>query len=167
MTTWQQDQIDKPCPITNELGLKILDRTRKPTRYVSADIEVRLEPWENRNPVYVNEALPCDEAEELRTSMDDYEQKTGETIYKDCFWKREPWRITITRLQPSKATLTPPKRAESIVSEPGTFETPTVGETTVAVRNYSAGRETIVRGGAVQVTNLPAMVVITVWKEDR
>ena len=157
MTTWQQDQIDKPCPISNELGLKILDRTRKPTRYVSAAIEVRLEPWENRNPVYVNEALPCDEAEELRTSMDDYEQKTGETSYKDCFWKREPWRITIT----------PPKRAESITHEPGTFESPTVGETTVAVRNYSVGRETIVRGGAVQVTDLPAMTVITIWKDER
>ena len=47
------------------------------------------------------------------------------------------------------------------------FETPTVGETTVAVRNYSVGRETIVRGGAVQVTDLPAMTVITIWKDER
>lgn len=47
------------------------------------------------------------------------------------------------------------------------FKTPAVGETSVVVRNYTAGRETIIRGGAVQVTDLPAMTVITVWKEQR
>lgn len=47
------------------------------------------------------------------------------------------------------------------------FKIPTVGETSVVVRNYTAGRETIIRGGAVQVTDLPAMTVITVWKEQR
>ena len=47
------------------------------------------------------------------------------------------------------------------------FKIPTMGETVAVVRNYSAGRETIVRGGAVQVTDLPAMTVITVWKGDR
>ena len=45
------------------------------------------------------------------------------------------------------------------------FKSPTLGETSVIVRNYSAGRETVIRGGAVQVTNLPAMTVITVWRE--
>lgn len=47
------------------------------------------------------------------------------------------------------------------------FKIPTTGETVAVVRNYSAGCETIVRGGAVQVTDLPAMTVITVWKEQR
>lgn len=47
------------------------------------------------------------------------------------------------------------------------FKSPTVGETAAIVRNYTAGRETIVRGGAVQVTELPAMTVITVWKDAR
>lgn len=47
------------------------------------------------------------------------------------------------------------------------FQAPTLGETSVVVRNYSAGRETVIRGGAVQVTDLPAMTVITVWKEGR
>ena len=45
------------------------------------------------------------------------------------------------------------------------FKVPTVGETSVVVRHYSTGRETVVRGGAVQVVDLPAMTVITVWKE--
>jgi hypothetical protein len=47
------------------------------------------------------------------------------------------------------------------------FKTPTIGETVAVIRNYSAGRETIVRGGAVQVTDLPAMTVITIWKDNR
>lgn len=47
------------------------------------------------------------------------------------------------------------------------FKIPTIGETVVVVRNYSAGRENIVRGGAVQVTDLPAMTVITIWKDNR
>ena len=47
------------------------------------------------------------------------------------------------------------------------FKIPTIGETVAVVRNYSAGRETIVRGRAVQVIDLPAMTVITVWKGDR
>lgn len=45
------------------------------------------------------------------------------------------------------------------------FKVPTVGETAVVVRHYSTGRETVIRGGAVQVVDLPAMTVITVWKE--
>lgn len=47
------------------------------------------------------------------------------------------------------------------------FKTPTVGETVAIVRSCTVGRETIVRGGAVQVTELPAMTVITVWKDAR
>ena len=47
------------------------------------------------------------------------------------------------------------------------FKIPTIGETVAVVRTYSAGRETIVRGGAVQVTDLPAMTVITIWKDNR
>ena len=47
------------------------------------------------------------------------------------------------------------------------FKSPTVGETVAIVRNRTAGRETIVRGGAVQVIELPAMTVITVWKDAR
>ena len=47
------------------------------------------------------------------------------------------------------------------------FKFPVIGETVAVVRNYAAGRETIVRGGAVQVTDLPAMTVITVWKDAR
>lgn len=45
------------------------------------------------------------------------------------------------------------------------FKVPAVGETSVVVRHYSTGRETVVRGGAVQVVDLPAMTVITVWKD--
>ncbi len=51
--------------------------------------------------------------------------------------------------------------------EDDAFKIPTLGETSVVVRNYTAGRETIIRGGAAQVTDLPAMTVITVWKEQR
>ena len=47
------------------------------------------------------------------------------------------------------------------------FETPTVGETTVVIRHYPTGRETVVKGGAVQVTELQALTVITVWKDAR
>ena len=47
------------------------------------------------------------------------------------------------------------------------FQVPTLGETVAVVRNYSAGRETIIRGGAVQVTDLPAMTVITIWKDAK
>lgn len=57
--------------------------------------------------------------------------------------------------------------AECTSNELDTFKTPTLGETSVVVRNYTAGRETIIRGGAVQVTDLPVMTVITVWKEQR
>lgn len=46
------------------------------------------------------------------------------------------------------------------------FKVPAIGETVAVVRNCTAGRETIIRGGAVQVTDLPAMTVITVWKEQ-
>lgn len=47
------------------------------------------------------------------------------------------------------------------------FSAPTVGETTVVVRHYPTGRETVVQGGAVQVTELQALTVITVWKDAR
>lgn len=45
------------------------------------------------------------------------------------------------------------------------FETPAIGETTVVIRHYPTGRETVVKGGAVQVTELQALTVITVWKD--
>lgn len=47
------------------------------------------------------------------------------------------------------------------------FERPVIGETAVVVRHYPTGRETVSRGSAVQVTELPAMTVITVWKDAR
>ena len=47
------------------------------------------------------------------------------------------------------------------------FETPTIGETTVVVRHHPTGRETVVQGGAVQVTELQALTVITVWGDMR
>lgn len=47
------------------------------------------------------------------------------------------------------------------------FKTPAIGETTVVVRHYPTGRETVVQGGAVQVTELQALTVITVWKDAR
>ena len=48
-----------------------------------------------------------------------------------------------------------------------TFRVPSVGETTVVVSHRPTGRETVVRGGAVQVTELQALTVITVWKDTR
>ena len=48
-----------------------------------------------------------------------------------------------------------------------TFRVPAVGETTVTVRHHPTGRETAVQGGAVQVTELQALTVITVWKDAR
>lgn len=66
-----------------------------------------------------------------------------------------------------KSVPVPPKYAERTSNELDAFEIPTIGETSAVVRNYTAGRETVVRGGAVQVTDLPAMTVITVWKEQR
>lgn len=47
------------------------------------------------------------------------------------------------------------------------FGTPTMGETTVVIRHYPTGRETVVKGGAVQVTELQALTVITIWKDTR
>lgn len=46
-----------------------------------------------------------------------------------------------------------------------TFRVPAIGATTVVVRHYPTGRETVVQGGAVQVTELQALTVITVWKD--
>lgn len=47
------------------------------------------------------------------------------------------------------------------------FKQPAIGESTVVVRHYPTGRETVTRGSAVQVTELPGMTVITVWKDTR
>lgn len=47
------------------------------------------------------------------------------------------------------------------------FRVPTMGETTVVVSHHPTGRETVVQGGAVQVTELQALTVITVWKDAR
>lgn len=47
------------------------------------------------------------------------------------------------------------------------FRAPAIGETTVVVRHYPTGRETVVQGCAVQVTELQALTVITVWKDTR
>ena len=76
-------------------------------------------------------------------------------------------RCPDSNLRALKSDSVPPKYAERTTNEPDAFKTPTLGETSVVVRNYTAGRETIVRGGAAQVTDLPAMTVITVWKEQR
>lgn len=165
MTTWQQDQIEKPCPISNELGAKLVERVKVATRYVSADLEVRVAPEHILYPDYETQALPLDEARAILEGMERYEHVTGKTGYVDRFWRHsKPWRVIVRALKPEPV---PPKYADCTINEPDAFKTTTLGETSVVIRNYSAGRETIVRGGAVQVTDLPAMTVITVWKEDR
>lgn len=47
------------------------------------------------------------------------------------------------------------------------FRAPTIGETTAVVRHYPTGCETVVQGSAVQVTELQALTVITIWKDAR
>ena len=165
MTTWQMDQADIPQAINNPLGAKLVERVKVATRYVSVDLEVRVAPEHILYPDYETQALPLDEAQEILKGLDHYERITGKTGYVDRFWRRsKPWRVIVRRLQPEPV---PPKYTECTSNEPDAFKTTTVGETVAVVRNHSAGRETIVRGGAVQVTNLPAMTVITVWKDKR
>ena len=165
MTTWQTDQADIPQPVSNQLGGKLVERVEVATRYVSADLEVRVAPEHILYPDYETQALPLDEARAIREGMERYEQRTDKTVYEDRFWRRsKPWRMIIRAL---KSDPVPPKHAECATNEPDMFKTPTLGETSVVVRNYTAGRETIIRGGAVQVTDLPAMTAITVWKEQR
>ena len=165
MTTWQTDQVDIPQPISNQLGAKLVERVKVATRYVSADLEVRVAPEHILYPEYETQALPLDEAQEILKGLDHYERVTGKTGYVDRFWRRsKPWRVIVRALKPEPV---PPKYAECTSNEPNAFKTTTIGETVAVVRNYSAGRETIVRGGAVQVTDLPAMTVITVWKEGQ
>lgn len=165
MTTWQMDQADIPQAISNPLGAKLVERVKVATRYVSADLEVRVAPEHILYPDYETQALPLDEAQEILKGLDHYERVTGKTGYVDRFWRRsKPWRVIVRAL---KAEPVPPKHAERTNNEIDAFENPTSGDTTATVRNYTAGRETIIRGGAVQVTDLPAMTVITVWKDNR
>ena len=165
MTSWQTDQADIPQPVSNQLGAKLVERVKVATRYVSADLEVRVAPEHILYPDYVTQALPLDEARVILEGMERYERRTDKTVYEDRFWRRsKPWRVIIRAL---KSDPVPPKYAERTGNELDTFKTPTLGETSVVVRNYTAGRETIIRGGAVLVTDLPAMTVITVWKEQR
>ena len=165
MTTWQIDQADMPRAIDNPLGAKLVERVKVATRYVSADLEVRVAPEHILYPDYETQALPLDEAQEILKGLDHYERVTGKTGYVDRFWRRsKPWRVIVRRLQPN---IVPPKRADKIDRTPGVLETPAVGATSVVVRNYNAGRETVIRGSAVQVTDLPAMTVITVWKDNQ
>lgn len=163
MTTWQTDQADTPQPVSNQLGAKLVERVKVATRYVSADLEVRVAPEHILGPDYETQALPLDEARVILEGMERYERCTDKTVYEDRFWRHsKPWRVIVRAL---KSGPVPPKNAECTGNEPDTFNTPTLGETSVVVRNYTAGRETIIRGGVVQVTDLPAMTVITVWKE--
>lgn len=160
MTTWQMDQADIPQAISNPLGAKLVERVKVATRYVSADLEVWVAPEHILYPDYETQALPLDEAQEILKGLDHYERVTGKTGYVDRFWRRsKPWRVIVRALKP--------KYAECTSNEPDAFKTATIGETVAVIRNYSAGRETIVRGGAVQVTDLPAMTVITIWKDSR
>lgn len=165
MTTWQIDQADIPQAISNSLGAKLVERVKVATRYVSADLEVRVAPEHILYPDYETRELPLDEAQEILKGLEHYERVTGKTGYMDRFWRRsKPWRVIVRALKPEPV---PPKYAECTSNEPDAFKTTAIGETVAVVRNYSAGRETIVRGGAVQVTDLPAMTVITIWKNDR
>lgn len=165
MTTWQTDQTDIPQAISNPLGAKLVERVKVATRYVSADLEVRVAPEHILYPNYETQALPLDEAQEILKGLDHYERVTGQTGYVDRFWRRsKPWRVIVRALKPKPV---PPKYAECTSNEPDAFKTTTLGDTSVVIRNYSAGRETIVRGGGVQVTDLPAMTVITVWKDNQ
>lgn len=160
MTTWQTDQADIPQPVSNQLGAKLVERVDVATRYVSADLEVRVAPEHILCPDYETQALPLDEARAILEGMERYERRTDKTVYEDRFWRHsKPWRVIIRTLKS--------KYAGRTSNELDAFKTPTVGETSAVVRNYTTGRETIVRGGAVQVTDLPAMTVITVWKEQR
>ena len=164
MTTWQTDQADIPQPISNPLGAKLVERVKVATRYVSADLEVLVAPEHILYPDYETQALPLDEAQEILKGLDHYERVTGKTGYVDRFWRRsKPWRVIVRALNPEPV---PPKYAERTRNEPDAFKTTSIGETVAVIRNYSVGRETIVRGGAVQVTDLPAMTVITVWKDN-
>lgn len=165
MTTWQTDQADIPQPVSNQLGAKLVERVKVATRYVSADLEVRVAPEHILYTDYVTQALPLDEARVILEGMERYERRTDKTVYEDRFWRHsKPWRVIVRALKPDPV---PPKYAERTSNELEAFKIPAPGETSVVVRNYTAGRETIVRGGAVQVTDLPAMTVITVWKEQR
>lgn len=163
MTTRQQDQTGVPQPISNEWVAKTLELISGPTRLVSDDLALALAPWGDPDPEYKILPLMDDEAQMLREGLDRYERFTGKTIYHDRFWKHgKPWRVILHRHE----DLAPLKRIEEGCRGLRAFGAPTVGATSVVVRNYNAGRETVIRGAAVQVTDFAAMTVITVWKEQ-
>lgn len=164
MTTRQQDQAGIPQPISNERVAKTLELISGPTELVSEDLTFALAPWDDPNPEYKTLPLTDHEAQILREGLHAYELFTGKALYQDRFWKHgKPWRVTLRRQE----TPVPPKRVEEGYQGPRAFGAPTVGATSVVVRNYNAGRETVIRGAAVQVTDLAAMTVVTIWKERR
>ena len=164
MTTWQQDQAGIPQPISNELVAKTLELISEPTEWASEDVALALAPWDDLDPEYKTLTLTDSEARMLREGLDVYELLAGKALYQDRFWKHgKPWRLILRRQEAPVL----PKRVEEACRGARAFEVPTIGETSVVVRNYNAGRETFICGGAVQVTDLPAMTVITVWKEQR
>lgn len=174
MTTWQTDICD-----TQDLALKALgalfNRYAAPVKVKNTDLEVVYCPVEDESDELPEETAPerspyWQELTRLTNSLArmGYFTTSGEFEYEDKTWRVTCRRNKKTYTPPCSsgvAMVTPPKRAEGTIQDPDAFPAPTLGESVAVVRNYSAGRETVVRGGAVQITDLPAMTVITVWKE--
>nr|DAW59940.1 MAG TPA: hypothetical protein [Caudoviricetes sp.] len=98
MTTWQQDQIDYPQPLDDYVVIGILQRINTPTRFVGAELELSLAPWETSDPEFVTRILPYEAAESFLVSWNAFEQATAKTVWVETFWKRaKPWRVEMRR----------------------------------------------------------------------
>lgn len=98
MTTWQQDQTDYPHPLDDRVVIGLLQRINTPTRFLSAELELTLAPYEASGPEFVTQILPYEAAASFLVSWNAFEQATGKTVWGDVFWKRaKPWRVEMGR----------------------------------------------------------------------
>lgn len=166
MTLWQTDIVDTHRKALAALE-KLLELYDRPTILEANGLVVWLEPSEVApNTVTHHPPAPVetDAWSDVVRLTDSLARMGYFTIRDEVGRGGEKWVVTCHRSRESYA-----HRAVGglMITRNEDFKTPTVGETVAIVRNYTAGRETIVRGGALQVTELPAMTVITVWKDAR
>lgn len=154
MTLWQNDIIDTHRKAVAALE-KLLELCDRPTILEANGLVVWFEPSEPTPNTVVHHAPAPVETDAWRdvVRLTDSLARMGYfTTRGDVSRDGGKWVVTCQR-----------SRAGYLENE--LFKQPTIGESTVVVRHYPTGRETVTRGSAVQVTELPAMTVITVWKD--
>ena len=172
MTTWQQDAVDATTPLNRAFEALLVD-VKVVTRYIGSECTVTLRPEgpddDPEVPIVCEVRNPAGRAwKKLVEAYQTMQRFDGSKNYSSRYYHpRAPhgvWRVSVepTDVAELGRASTPKRPAESTKNE---FSAPPIGETTAVVRHYETGRETVVRGGAVQVNELPAMTVITVWKD--